>query len=53
MKHWVVCAADYGFWGRCVFFWLFDNFIVDIVRCLEPPGRYLKRQQWFTVRSMS
>lgn len=30
-----------------------DNFIVDIVRCLEPPGRYLKRQQWFTVRSMS
>lgn len=33
-----------------LFFWLFDNFIVDIVRCLEPPGRYLKRQQWFTDR---
>lgn len=34
MKHWVVCAADYGFWGRCVFFLLFDNSRVsDLLAC--------------------
>ena len=36
MKHWVVCAADYGFWGRCVFFLLFDNSRVsDLLACRD------------------